>query len=147
MRGRILRVVCVRVSPVVRAARLASVAFVALVAPLAFTGCRTALVKLYHGQSVSVTLDSEPRGATAYLVPLSEWTRPDGTTLLSDPERLENYRVREGVTPVTVSRVMHRFEYVAVLGDKKNHSTITPGMVAKLPDGRTDTALLSLVSP
>ncbi len=116
----------------------------AAAALLVSAGCATTL---YEGQTASVTLDSDPRGATAYLVPISEWTKPDGSTLLDDPVRLENYRVREGTTPVIVSRVMHRYEYVAALGSKKNHVTMTPGMVAPLGDGRKDTVLLSLAGP
>lgn len=115
-----------------------------LAAPLLLCGC---LQTLYEGQPADVTLDSEPRGATAYLVPISDWKTLGGDALLDDTARLEKFRVREGPTPVTVSRVMHRFEYVAVLGAKKNHATITPGMVPALADGRKDTVVLTLSAP
>lgn len=62
----------------------------------------------------SVRIDSEPRGAQVYLVPLWDWeSSGDGRALLADPQKLAFFRVPEG--PTDVRTVVRRQVYVAVL--------------------------------
>ncbi|MBK6940354.1 MAG: hypothetical protein IPH13_09135 [Planctomycetes bacterium] len=93
--------------------------FIAFIALLSLTGCGLFSKYGTARPSVNVTLESEPDKATAYLIPPKLFDSPEErTALLADPRALEDYRVKEGLTPVTTKALPYRYYYLAVVSGR-----------------------------
>lgn len=84
-------------------------------------GCQS-----YGGRLRTVTINSVPDGATAYVIPHQYWVEHGGAALLNDWSKLEDYRVKAGTTPVDVTLPPHEHVVVVRKGDKYQYDNFVP---------------------
>ena len=77
----------------------------------------------YGGHSrVLVTLDSEPPGGIAFLIPLEKWDQAGGSSVLSNSDALSTYRI--GPTPASASAYPGTHVFVVDDGQQVKSETI-----------------------
>ena len=79
-----------------------------------------------YGSRFSVTLESDPPGATVYLIPQYEWDSNDGEAILKDADLLEKYRIRQSTTPISLPVKGYHYVYLATLDGRSNWIKIQP---------------------
>lgn len=79
-----------------------------------------------YGGNTWVTLNSDPQGAEAYLIPAYDWDAAGGEQALSDPGWLEKYRVHSGRTPTQTGARAMNYIFVARRGGVTRFTDIRP---------------------
>lgn len=79
-----------------------------------------------YGSRFSVTLESDPPGATAYLIPQYVWDSNDGKAILKDADLLEKYRIRQSTTPVSLPVKGYNYVYLVILNGRSESIKIQP---------------------
>lgn len=93
---------------------------------------------MHRGNTVAVSLESEPPGGEAYVARFTEWVRHGEERSLGSPANLPTAYRKQGLTPVTKHLPMYRFVLIVVRDGEARWSEFTPGqeraVTVRFPD-------------